>query len=301
MKMKLVYVICLSVLTFNVARVSAMEQDTAVQHAVDAKLDKIDSPTHFEVYTTFLNKISYIGRYYGTTGIGLYPTVAYKHKSGFEASLSNNVWTGFSPVLNQSELNLGYNKSLGSWLGLGAGYSRTAMYYGTDSDKLAMPNSLNLNLGLYLSWANIGVDYSYMFGYDKASSLHMVISKDFSIYKALGSDKITISPGAGGYWAPQTVFYHFFSKKTVKLINHGKSSGKGKGNSGGSTSTTTSTNESSMMQALDYQLNLPVDYRVGHFMFEIAFHLDIPVNLPADYQYGTDPLGTVTGYIKYIF
>jgi hypothetical protein len=293
---KQVFIILSSFIITTNAMASGVEKDTAIQTVVDAKLTKIDSPSHFEVYNSFLNKVSYIGRYYGTSGIGLYPTIAYKHKSGFETSLSNNVWTGFTPALNQSELNLGYNKSFGSWFGAGLGYARTFMYYGTDSDKLAMPNSLNLNLGFYLSWANISVDYSYMFGYDKGSALHVGISRDFSVYKLWGSDKVTISPGVGAYFAPQTVFYHFFSKKTVKTVNHGKSGSSGKGKSNSS-----SNEESSVMQALDYQFNLPVDYRIGHFVFELAFHLDIPVNLSTDYQYGTDPLGTFTGYIKYIF
>jgi hypothetical protein len=291
-------IISLAGLTFfiNIHANSRAEDDT-VQNAVDTRLSKIDSPTHFELYTGFLNKVSYIGRYYGTSGIGLYPTLAYKLKSGFEASVSNNVWTGFSPVFNQSEVNLGYNKSLGSWFGFGLGYARTFMYYGTDSDKMAMPNALNLNLGLYLSWANIGVDYSYMFGYDKASALHFVMSKDFSIYKFLGSDKVTISPGVGGYWAPQTVFYHYFSKNTVKKINRGNQGKSGKGQG----SNTATFSESSLIQPLDYQLNLPIDYHTGHFAFELALHVDFPVNLPVDYLYGTGPLTTFTAYLKYIF
>lgn len=298
----------LSVISFvvfiNIQANSLMEDDTT-QTTVDAKLAKIDSPSHFEVYSTFLSKVSYMGRYYGTNGIGLYPSLAYKNKSGFEAIVSNNVWTGFSPVLNQSEINLGYNKSIGSWFGFGLGYSRTFMYYGTDSDKMAMPNALNLNLGIYLSWINIDAEYSYMFGYDKASAVHLTLSKDFSIYKFLGSDKVTINPGIGGYWAPQTIFYHYFSKNVVKNINRGQSNRSGKGKGGSSTTTTTTTtstfNESSSVQPLDYQLSLPIDYRTGHFVFEIALHIDIPVNLPSDYLYGTGSLTTCTGYIKYIF
>ena len=284
---------------YSLSAKAFLTEDT-VQNSIDTKLSKIDSPTHVEFYTGFLSKISYAGRYYGTSGIGLYPTLTFKHKSGFEAAVSNNIWTGFSPVFNQSEVNLGFSKSLFSWFGTGISYTRTFMYYGSDSDKMAMNNAINLDLGLYLSWANIGVDYSYMFGYDKASALHIGMSRDFSIYKFLGSDKFSISPGIGGYWAPQTIFYHYFSKNAVKAINRGKSLSKGAGK-GKNTSSTAPYQESTALQALDYQINFPVNYRIGHLVFELAYHLDFPMNLPADYLYGSAPLSTISGYIKYIF
>ena len=299
-----IFIICFLglILSGEIHASSLMNEKDSVQNIIDTKLSKIDTPSHFELYSTFLSKIAYLGRYYGTNGVGFYPTIAYVHESGLNASISNNIWTGFSPVFNQSDINLGYNKTLGSWFGLGLGYSRTFMYYGSDSDKMSMPNSLNLNVGAYLNWVNIGFDYSYMFGYDKASAFHLGLTKDFIIYKFLKSDKVTISPGLGGYWASQAVFYHYFSKKAVQKINHGKSTGKGKGkNNNGTNSSTTTTSESVKVQALDYRINIPVDYRAGHFTYEIAAHLDIPVNLPIDYLYGTNPLITFTGYIKYTF
>lgn len=130
-------------------------EDTVVTKTINDKLSKIDAPTHIELFTSFVSKISYAGRYNGISGVGLSPTIAFKHKSGFEATLANTFWTGNTPVFTQTEVNAGYSKSLLSWFGAGLSYAKTFMYYGTDSDKRAMDNAINVSLGLYLSWANI--------------------------------------------------------------------------------------------------------------------------------------------------
>jgi hypothetical protein len=289
--------IFLSIFFFTTNVSYAYQADTTIEK----RLNKIDYRSHFEIYTGFLSKITYEGRFYGTSGIALYPTVAYKHKCGFEANVSNSLWTGYSPVFTQSEVNLGYSKSPLSWLGTGLTYTRTFMYYGTDSDKRAMNNAINLNLGFYMSWANIGVDYSYMFGYDKASGLHIGINRDFPIYSFLGSDKFTISPSLGAWWGPQTIFYHFFSKNAVKKINRGLLKKNGKGGTTTTSSSQSNYEEGTVFQILNYQIGIPLNYRIGHFNFELAFRIDFPMNLPADYTYGSSPVTYFTGSVKYIF
>lgn len=283
-------------LSFNLQARSLTEEDTVVTKRVDEQLSKIDSRTHLEIFSGFISKISYAGRYNGVSGIGLSPTIAFKHKSGFETTLANTLWAGYTPMFTQTEVNAGYSKSLLPWFGAGLSYAKTFMYYGTDSDKRAMDNALNVSLGLYLSWANIGVDYSYMFGYDNASALHIGMNKDFSFYKLCGSDKVTITPTIGADWAPETILYHYFSKNQVKKVNRGK--GKGKSNSGGSTSTE---QVGMQFQMLDYQFVLPINYRIQHFDFQMAFHLDVPLNLPPDYAYSSGPIFYISAYAKYIF
>lgn len=133
-----------------------------------------------------------------------------------------------------------------------------------------------------------------MFGYDKASALHIGLNHDFTIYKCLGSDKLTITPTIGADWAPESILYHYFSKNEVKKINRGK----GKVSSGGSKNTY---EEGTQFQMLDYQFAVPINYRIQHFDFQVAFHADVPLNLPPDYSYSTSPIVYISAYVKYIF
>ncbi len=274
----------------------------SVKEIIDRRIAKIDNRSRFVVSTGYLTKISYAGRYYGIGGIGLYPTLVYKHKSGIETSLSGYVWTGYTPLLAQSVFDISYSKDITSWVGVGIGYSRSFMFYGTDSDKRAMNNSINLNLGLYLPWMNLGVEYGYMFGYDKASGLHVGANRDFPVYKFLGSDVFTITPSAGAFWGPQSILYYYFSKKQVVKVNNGNGKGKGKGSVTPTTSTSeTLTEPGTKFQSLAYQLSLSVTYRINRVSFEIGYKMDIPLNLPVDYEYGKSPLSYVAGSLKYTF
>jgi hypothetical protein len=279
-----------------------------IQEEIDAKLAKIDNRSRFEIYSTYMTKISYAGRYYGASGVAIYPTIAYKHKSGFQAEVANYFWTGNSPVLTQTVFDVGYSKTLTSWLGGGISYARTFLYYGTDSDKRAMNNAINLSLGFYLPWVNIGAEYGYMFGYDQASGLHLAASRDFPFYKFLGSDIFTLTPSVGTFFGSQASLYYYFSKNQVKKINKGngnaKSNGKGKESTTTATTTTAlepTTVSDTKFQLLAYQLSLAATYRISHFSFELGFKYDIPTNLPTDYTYGSSPLAYFAGSVRYTF
>lgn len=295
----------ISLSTFGGERNNMKISDDSIQAQTDRKLGLIDNPSHFEAYMSYLTKISYAGRYFGTGGIGLYPSVVYKHKSGIAAGVSNYVWTGYTPAFCQSVGSISYSKEIFSWMGAEMEYSRNMMFYGTDSDKRAMPNSLSFNVGLYLNWVNVGVDYGYMFGYEKASGLHIGLNHDFALYKIWGSDKLTITPSVGSFYGPQSVFYYYFSKSTIKKINRNNNKKSVKGQ--GSISTTTSTvlpssyEEDSRFQTLAYQAAIAITYRIGRVAFEIAYRIDIPTNLPIDYQYGTSPVTYFNGSLRYKF
>lgn len=300
----LLYLACF-IFCFNSEIRSESISDSA-KAEIEKKITRIDSISNFSFHTSVLSKISYAGRYYDISGIAICPTVSYKQKYGFNASLANNIWTGFSPIFNQSTISLGYAKNLKSWLGAGISYSRLLMFYGTDSDKKMMNNALNFNLGFYTSWLNIGIDYSYMFGYDKASMLMVDANKDFVFYSFLKSDKFSIAPSIKMYFGTQTAYYSYISKQIVQKTNNEKAlKAKGKGNGVKGTTTTTTTEvataESTNFEALDIQCSLPLNYRIGHFDFELSYNIDFPLNLPTDYTYGNKPFSTLSGYIKYIF
>ncbi|HEY4788552.1 MAG TPA: hypothetical protein VIH57_21020, partial [Bacteroidales bacterium] len=55
-----------SLIFFNIHANILIEDDT-ISTSIEAKISKIDTLSHIELYTTFLSKVSYIGRYYGTS------------------------------------------------------------------------------------------------------------------------------------------------------------------------------------------------------------------------------------------
>lgn len=271
-------------------------ENKEIKDSIEDELYKHDKASHFELYTNLSSKVTYAGRYYGVSGMAINIMPKYHFENGFNLSIANYIWPGFETPFTQSDINVSYANTFFSLLDFEAGYTRMFMYYGSDSDRTALNNAININATVNLKYVNTSFEYAYYIGTDKASMLIVGLNKEFSIYKKLGAKKITFTPNAKIYWGSQTIYYHYFSKNQVHDGNNGK--GKGKGNQ---TSTTQTINYKAPnnFQILNYQLSFVVGYRLLHWNFEAGYYVDFPCNLPADYVYTNAPISYFIFSAKY--
>ena len=239
-------------------------------YAQRAKIEPVDtseseteeSPdTYLSFGTSYDSKVVFQGRTDGIAQFGLSPNLSFQHKSGFNASVSGDVWSAETRPYARTTVGLGWDFDLSDAWSIGVGYGRWILHNGTAEEKSSLVNNFNLNFGYSAGTWLFSVAPSLTTGTSQAISTNISVTKIFIISNIFGSnDKILFLPNIDATIATDTRF------SVNKLLN-------------GKKNTTSKT----VFRPAAYELSLPIKYKqTGKWSVGATFHYAIPVNATRD-------------------
>jgi len=235
----------------------------------DSTINRKDPPnkSHFEAGMDYQNNDVYLGRKDSTVLPYFIPSVGYYHKSGLYATASlNYLKNATESRIDLVTLEAGYSFSAGNYDGQ---FSASKYFYNSQS------TSVTSELMGSFAYEN-----SFDLGFIKPTltgTLNMGSELDFTAYFGLEheftlpGDQLDFTPTIAANASTQN-YYNDYYKKRRYMIRKGQ-----KLQSGVATITGTVL-EASAFKLLDYEMSLPVNYRIGKCTIHFTPTYSIPVN-----------------------
>lgn len=153
----------------------------------------------------YVSNIVSAGRNFGFDQYGFSPGATYYHHSGVFAGFTGYWSNEYEPGYYLNTLNLGYMHTLKeSWV-LSAGHD---FYLFNDSiEDHSFDKGAQVAVYFQKKWADVGVDYAFLYGNDKAHRVTVRANGRLKIKTSGIIDGITFMPGASFQWGNANVFY----------------------------------------------------------------------------------------------
>ena len=217
--------------------------------------------TYLSFGTKYNSKVVYQGRTDGISQYGLSPSLNFKHKSGFNAAVSGDIWSAELKPWARTTFGLGWDFDVSDALSIGLGYERWVLHDGTAEEMNALVNNFSLDFGYASDSWLFSVSPSIITGTSQAINANISASKIFTFPSVFGkNDRILFSPNFEAVLATDTRF-------SVKKKLNGKKA----------------TTSKTVFRPAAYELTFPIEYKqTGKWSISAAFHYDIPVNATQD-------------------
>ncbi len=261
---------CLSAVVFSYSQeLSDKETDDFIDDLFkeDTSLDELlDSFSKYQlVYLSmnYSNKTYFSGRDIGINQFNITPKVSYLHYSGLALTLSGIYYDKFAPKWDLTTASLGYGKTIGTNKNYRY-YTSYTKYFYNNGVANSFENDITLGFGLKNKKKTLGIQLSgaYLFGKDHALQL---ASSTYALFRLVKTPQYRLD------FRPQ--FSVIAGDQTVELARTYFQNGR--------IVTVYTTNK--LFGFINKQLNLPLQFNVNSFDFELGYNLNFP-----------SPIGTET-------
>ena len=271
----------------------------------------------------YVSNITSGGRQFGFDQFGFTPGLAYYHYSGLFSNYTVYWSSQYEPGYYLSAVGLGYMKRFSDrWV---ASLAHNFYFFNDSLDDHSFTKSIQFTTYFQHKWADVGFDYSYLYGNQEAHRLTLNANGRIRLKPSKGViDAITIMPGASMQWGNANV-YHLRQPRTaitdlnyiVKSNNYPRlafrdyqkmvyflendrplAAGKYLKERGFTNEQVRNTivlyNEGAVWEEntfgfMNYAFSLPVSISAGKWNALFNYTYNIPVPLPGeDYQYDTN-------------
>lgn len=255
----------------------------------DADLSEITpEKSSFKISTSYLSNSIYQGRQSEDLLSLINTGVGYYHKSGFFVSGSftyiPNV--GYQQI-DRKDISIGYNYN-GEKLGIS---TYLAKYIYNDS-------SSQINAGIQSS-AGVGINYNFDYvtvgaatDFNFASKSDIVFNANLSHSFSLANDNLLITPMINMNAGTENFYQSYFSPKkkggtsgstraTIKAAKHRRNNNTASPNTTNTNNTAASEVtilNSSAFKIMDYEIGIPIEYRLNKFLLSFIPTYVLPVN-----------------------
>ena len=234
-----------------------------------SSINQKDPPnkSHFEAGMDYQNNDVYLGRKDSTVLPYFIPSVGYYHKSGLYANASlNYLKNATESRIDLVTLEAGYSFSAGNYDGQ---FSASKYFYSSQSTSVTSELT-----------GSVAYENSFDLGFIKPTltgTLNIGSKTDFTAYFGLEheftlpGDHVDFTPAIAANASTQN-FYNDYYKKRRYMIR------KGQKLQSGVARITGTVQDASAFKLLDYELSLPVNYRIGKCTIHFTPTYSIPVN-----------------------
>lgn len=228
---------------------------------IDSLEEAMEQKTQFKIQTSYTSRVAYAGRSFGYQQQGMAVGATYQHKSGLGFECGGYYWSKMPTRYSMTELGLYYEKTVSNNFYVSTGYWHTFFTNGDQQERNLFTNYFLADAGWYSKLGDLDFTYYYIAGNENAHRLDVNFSKQFSLYKKLGADKISFDPAVIVTFA--TVNYFMFLSGLEE----------------------TEAENLSAFKPGNYELVIPVTYQLlGKLELQVAWHRAMPVNtLPEEH------------------
>jgi hypothetical protein len=201
MKKEYAYVLLL----FSFFCTNAIAQKTITSNVEDTiEVEK----SFVQIGVSFSSRALSSGRDFGVKQYIISPSINYNHKSGFYTSVTGNILSDASPAYNLTTIGLGYENSINKKWNYAIAYSRNI--FNPDTVGL-IKNNINTSLRFGVKYFNASLQYSYLFGNERAHRITTGANADF--YKTCSRiiDNISFIPGVLVTFGTANIPFNTFS------------------------------------------------------------------------------------------
>ena len=229
--------------------------------------DLIASLVHFQFlyFSVNYNSATYFsGRDIDLDQFNITPQISYMHSKGFYASLSGIYYSEFIPHWDVTKATVGFGKSFGKNKIWSYYASASAFLYSNDLDNL-YNSTVNGGIGIHTKKRTLGTQISGSYYFGSGTSYQIVSSSYANLYLLkTKKHKLKLRPQLSIITGTQIVDLTAGSLSKEVL-----------------TKETIETEETPILQSSAYslintQLNIPLQYSIQSFDFEIGYNLNFP-------------------------
>ena len=244
--------------------VFAQNPDQAAQ-AVQLENDSIFTPqSEWVVKLGFDSHVLVAGRDWDIQQTALMPSVAYYHKSGINGSVTGSILSNTDPKYNQTILNIGYGRALGSHFFGTVGYNRFIFNPNTEG---LIQNSVNLFLNYTHDWFSVGASYTALFEPEKAQQLNFSLSGFFEKQDLGIINSLTFTPNLSLLLGTKNVGLQRFSGSFFKKATGARWENRPIANR----------LPTDFIAPLSLNLAFPLTAQIGHFQWGFSLNYIVPV------------------------
>ncbi|CAN5186679.1 hypothetical protein BH09BAC6_BH09BAC6_26350 [soil metagenome] len=226
-----------------------------------------DGTAAFKVGVTFINNDVFMGRADTVRTPALIPAIKYTFASGIYFSGSLNIIANRKKnKLDGGDIAAGYEYELSD--DLSGGVSVTKLFYNSKSTQIASSISSSFNANLTYDIGDIvspSVNADYNIIKQAAANdifLNVALTHDFNITGVFGGDDVLlISPTVTVNTGTENYYDAYLGRKNIKRVNRTPAQ---------TAELTKFTAQLSRFQLQDYELSAPVEYKSGHFIFQLT-------------------------------
>ncbi|MDP4210968.1 MAG: hypothetical protein Q8928_19370 [Bacteroidota bacterium] len=249
-------------------------------YAQDADSTQTENPTlHFTTGINYSSNSAYAGRDFGVSQYSISPYFKYKTKTGFYGMLSGSWLSAANPSYSSTNLELGFEKDLFSFMYFSAAYGR--MFVNKPDSIPAQPvsNSVGLSASFSYKFLSLNTGYSYAFGDENAQGITLSLSGNFSKELKSFVNSISFAPSIGTVMGNSNII---FSKLTIKQYKKGigantiRQVGKKLKMLKSTSSSASKTITDNPFGILSYELAFPVTFSMKNFSLTAAYNYSIP-------------------------
>lgn len=250
--------------------------------------ETIPEKSVFKISTSYLSNSVYQGRQSEDLLSLINTGVGYYHKSGFYISGSftyiPNV--GYQQI-DRKDISIGYNYN-GEKLGVSAYLAKYGYNDSSSEINAAIHTSAGVGINYNLDYVTLGAAADF----NLASKTDIVLNANLSQPFSLANDNLLITPMINMNAGTENFYQSYFSPKknggTSASTRAAIKAAKHKRNNTTAPPTTTNTNyttasevtilNSSAFKIMDYEIGVPIEYRLNKFLLSFTPTYIIPVN-----------------------
>lgn len=231
------------------------------------------------ISTAFNSRVLSAGRDFGTSQVGLFPSVFYSHPSGLYAGLSGSMY-GDSASLSytQTNLSLGFSGSFSSNWRYGLSFAHT---FFNPAEEGLLSNGIGLSTDLTFGAFNVGSSFTAMLGEENGYRLNLFSSGYWQLGQKGFLGNCALGPSLSGLFGTENIPFY-----TLPLTQFEKASGvrwaERKKKLPSPTPRPRQESSTNVFGLMSINLAVPLYYYAGNWAFGLAPNLVIPIPLPGE-------------------
>ncbi len=209
------------------------------------------------------NKTYFSGRDIGTDQFNISPQLTYINSKGFFLGLTGVYYDKFTPKWDYTSVNVGYGKSFGAEKKLRWSVTYARYFYTNTSQENPFKNTISLGLDIDNKKKTLGAEIAvaYLFGDDNSLQITGSTYGVLSLFKAK-KNHLKLRPELSITIAEQTIqlsrTFTFRGRQFTRYFNNND------------------------FGLLNTSLNIPLQYDVGNFDFELGYIINFPSPLKGE-------------------
>ncbi len=246
----------------------SVEEDEIIDALLgdDSEDEFLKSATRFQfihVSLAYNNKTYFSGRDIGTDQFNSSPQITYLHSSGFFGGLSGVYYDKFTPEWDYTAVTLGYGKSFGKDKNYRWSSSYSKYFYSNITEDNPFTNTITFGLEIDNKNKTLGTEIqtTYLFGDDTS---FQVVSATYGVLSLSKTKKhhLKLRPQLNIVVAQQTIqLAQTFTFREIQFTRYIQNNDFG---------------------LVNTQLQLPLQYNIGNFDFELGYTINFPTALKGE-------------------
>jgi hypothetical protein len=248
--------------------------------SIQASSTSLSAFSELALRINFLNRALSYGRDFGINQSAMTATATYFHKSGVFASAAGYWYSEATPSYSLTLLSLGYNGDFTDDWSYAVGYDR--YIFNPTADGI-ISNGLNAYTNYDFGHLNIGANFGYLFGEEKAYNASISLSGFWKIKNVGFIDKITFTPSLSAALGTESVPLGRFTPAQFERANQRPWVQRKLANRNPNRPLPqVQATEKQVFGLMAWNFAVPVRLTEGMFRLGIAWNYVIPVKLPEE-------------------